>query len=121
MHAAINSWHTLHFCGAKLIAYNVSFVQTYGHDKISILDGGLPKWVAKGLPTVSGAQHTPQTRTFKASFRPQLYRTMEQMLENLSSKKEQVYIQATCMHLLSNVEREKEKVSGRITVILRGI
>lgn len=28
--------------------------QLFGHNQVSILDGGLPKWLAKGGPVVSG-------------------------------------------------------------------
>lgn len=28
--------------------------QVFGHDKVSVLDGGLPKWTAEGGETVSG-------------------------------------------------------------------
>ena len=67
-------------------------LQTYGHNKISILDGGLPMWIAKGYPTVSGPQQAVSASIFKANYRPELYRTMEQMKENFTSKKEQVCI-----------------------------
>ena len=65
-------------------------MQTYGHDRVSILDGGLPMWIAKGYPTVSGPQPTVSAAIYKANFQPQLYRTMDQIKENLTSKKEQV-------------------------------
>ena len=65
-------------------------LQTYGHDKVSILDGGLPMWIAKGYPTVSGPQPAISAAVYKANFLPERYRTMDQIKENLISKKEQV-------------------------------
>ena len=66
-------------------------LQCYGHEKVSILDGGLPKWIEKGYPTVSGPQQEFPTSTYKATYHPELYRTLEQMMENHSSRKEQVH------------------------------
>lgn len=65
-------------------------MQAYGHDKISILDGGLPMWMAKGYPTVSGAAQPQPPCTYTAKYQPQIYRTLQQMIDNISSKKEQV-------------------------------
>ena len=73
-------------------------MQTYGHDRVSILDGGLPMWIAKGYPTVSGPQPTVSAAHYKANFQPQLYRTMDQIKENLTSKTEQVCELNTIMH-----------------------
>jgi thiosulfate/3-mercaptopyruvate sulfurtransferase len=28
--------------------------QEFGHEKVSVLDGGFPKWTKEGLPTESG-------------------------------------------------------------------
>ena len=67
------------------------YMQTYGHDKVSILDGGLPKWLATGYPTVSGPQSEVSVCTYKATYHPELYRTFEQMMENRSTGKEQVH------------------------------
>ena len=66
-------------------------MQCYGHDKVSILDGGLPKWIEKGYPTMSGPQQEVPTSTYKATYHPELYRTLEQMMENHSNRKEQVH------------------------------
>ena len=30
------------------------FLQVFGHDRVSVLDGGLKKWEAEGLETESG-------------------------------------------------------------------
>ena len=72
--------------------------QVYGHDKISILDGGLPKWIEKGYPTVSGPQQQLPTLSYKATYHPELYRTLDQMKENHTTRKEQVRISGNCYH-----------------------
>ena len=38
----------------------------YGHDRVSVLDGGLPKWLAEGHP-IDSAQVTPDPETFTAA------------------------------------------------------
>ena len=62
----------------------------FGHDKVSVLDGGLPKWISEGRPTVSGEQSQITPAVFKASYRPHLVRELGQMIENYHSKNEQV-------------------------------
>ena len=110
-------------CAQKVILYSgiyqfykqhFFYLQTYGHDKVSILDGGLPMWITKGYPTVSGPQPAISAATYKANFQPERYRTMEQIKENLISKKEQVYMQSHHMHVhsicyfnLACIERER--------------
>ena len=52
--------------------------RVFGHDRISVLDGGLARWKAEGRPlTVKLA--TVTTRRFDANFRPQLVRDLEQI------------------------------------------
>lgn len=64
-------------------------VQVYGHTNVSILDGGLPRWIASGYPTVSGT--TPVSATnFKASYNADAVCSMQALLNNCSSKSFQV-------------------------------
>jgi thiosulfate/3-mercaptopyruvate sulfurtransferase len=57
---------------------------------VSVLDGGLRRWKFHWFPTVSGEPHTPGATNFTASFYPHLLRTYEQMLDNHTSRHEQV-------------------------------
>jgi thiosulfate/3-mercaptopyruvate sulfurtransferase len=41
----------------------------FGHENIRVLDGGLPRWKALGLPTETGAPETPPPGRFAARFR----------------------------------------------------
>ena len=58
-----------------------------GHEKVWVLDGGLPEWIKKGYPTEKRQQQSYPEGDFEASFQPQLVRTKEQILENIHSKK----------------------------------
>lgn len=62
--------------------------QLFGHTKISILDGGLPRWKKLGYSTASGdyseEENVPAAKsTFKANFQPQLVKDLAFMKENI--------------------------------------
>ena len=76
----------------------VYLLQVFGHDKVSVLDGGLPKWVSEGRPTVSGEQPQITPTTFKATYRPHLVRELGQMMDNYHSKNEQVKVYSMLTH-----------------------
>jgi thiosulfate/3-mercaptopyruvate sulfurtransferase len=61
----------------------------YGHDKVFVLDGGLKKWRAEGRFVESG-EVRPRLATFHATFDAKRVRSMEQLVENLASRAEQV-------------------------------
>ena len=63
--------------------------RVFGHDRVTVLDGGWVKWQAEGRPSVAGAAHASPAQ-FVPTFRPQLVRTMEEMRRNLDTKAEQV-------------------------------
>jgi thiosulfate/3-mercaptopyruvate sulfurtransferase len=62
---------------------------SYGHDKVRVLDGGLKKWRAEGRPAQSGEVEA-KPATFKATFDAKRVRSMQQMIDNVASKAEQV-------------------------------
>lgn len=64
--------------------------KVFGHEKVSILDGGLPKWLKDGYPVVAGPQGEVTVCTYSANYNGSLVRSYEEMLANHSSKKEQV-------------------------------
>jgi thiosulfate/3-mercaptopyruvate sulfurtransferase len=59
--------------------------RVYGHDRVSVLDGGLPKWLSEGRPLESGAP-APQTPAPPRD----LVRTCEEVRANLGSGAAQV-------------------------------
>jgi thiosulfate/3-mercaptopyruvate sulfurtransferase len=63
--------------------------RVFGHDAVTVLDGGLPKWRAEGRPLATGAA-TPSARRFTARFRPELVRDVAQVKANIATKREQV-------------------------------
>ena len=64
--------------------------QVFGHHAVSILDGGLPRWKFRGFPTIHGPPPSVAPAHFQSTFDPSLVRTLEQMLDNFSTKDEQV-------------------------------
>lgn len=65
-------------------------LRVFGHDRVSVLDGGLPKWKREGRP-VTDAPSTPATgKRFEARLRPELVRSKAQLLANLTARTEQV-------------------------------
>ena len=60
-----------------------------GHDRVSVMDGGLPKWLAEGRAATSEAP-ARAAKAKTAALRPALVRAREDMLANIDSKAEQV-------------------------------
>jgi thiosulfate/3-mercaptopyruvate sulfurtransferase len=64
-------------------------LRLFGHDDVAILDGGLPKWKAEGRP-VDTAEPTPGRGLFTARFDPSLVRDKRALVENLTTRAEQL-------------------------------
>ena len=64
-------------------------LHVFGHHDVAILDGGLPKWRAEGRSLDSAAPNPP-SRSFSARFDPARVRDKSALLENLSTRREQV-------------------------------
>ena len=62
----------------------------FGHDKVSVLDGGLPAWMAMGYATESGPAPVAQPTQFTADFRPNLLRRVAEVQANLDGGTEVV-------------------------------
>jgi len=60
-----------------------------GHGKVSVMDGGLPKWLAEGRST-TGDRYEPMEGVKTASRQAALARSREDMIANIESKAEQV-------------------------------
>jgi len=63
--------------------------RVFGHADVAILDGGLPKWIAEGLP-VNDERTMPRRRHFSAHLNTFLIRDKAQVLTNLTTKREQI-------------------------------
>jgi thiosulfate/3-mercaptopyruvate sulfurtransferase len=64
-------------------------LRLFGHHNVALLDGGLPKWKAEARPLVTTVP-TPPQRRFTAGFDPALVRDKRTLLDNLSTRREQV-------------------------------
>ena len=63
--------------------------RVFGHDKVAVLDGGLPKWRREGRLIEAGPSK-PRTASFAASYRPELVRDFAAMKANLQKRQAQV-------------------------------
>jgi thiosulfate/3-mercaptopyruvate sulfurtransferase len=63
---------------------------TFGHRDVRVLDGGLKKWQAEGRAVESGAAAKPVAAVFTATFDASRIRAKPQLLDNLTTKAEQV-------------------------------
>jgi thiosulfate/3-mercaptopyruvate sulfurtransferase len=64
--------------------------RVFGHDAVSVLDGGLPGWVEAGGAVSSGVPAPAVPGHFHAGFRSSLVRNLDQMKANLQSHAELV-------------------------------
>jgi thiosulfate/3-mercaptopyruvate sulfurtransferase len=62
---------------------------SFGHRDVKVLDGGLKKWRAEGRPVEEG-KVTPKPGQFEAALDPAYIRSQAQLLDNLTTHKEQV-------------------------------
>ena len=59
--------------------------RVFGHDRVRVLDGGLPKWRAEGRLIESGPLAPTEPRRFVAGFRPELVRSFEAVRRELDA------------------------------------
>ena len=63
--------------------------RVFGHDRVAVLDGGLPRWREEGRPVESG-EPTPVPRRFTARYRPEMVVALEGVRRNLETRRAQV-------------------------------
>ena len=64
-------------------------LRAFGHDRVAVLDGGLPKWKAEARPVDSAAMIPPSVR-FTPRFRPELVRAQSDVIANLTTRVAQI-------------------------------
>ena len=62
--------------------------RVFGHEAVTVLDGGLRKWRAEGRPVEQGRPE-PKERQLTPQVHPALVRNLEEMRANLASRTEQ--------------------------------
>jgi thiosulfate/3-mercaptopyruvate sulfurtransferase len=55
-------------------------LRVFGHDRVSVLDGGFQKWQSEGRPLETGAPRAQAPRAFTARMRPEMVATREDIL-----------------------------------------
>ncbi len=63
--------------------------RVFGHDRVAVLDGGLPRWKQEKRPLASG-RPTPTPARFSATFRPELVTDLARLRDNLERRDHQV-------------------------------
>lgn len=75
--------------GASAAARVWWMFRVFGNPNVSVLDGGMPKWLREGRPTEDRPPH-PRERHFTARVDTTLVRTAEEVLEEVRSGRAQV-------------------------------
>ena len=82
--------HVIAYGGRNMIASARAWwmFRVFGYERVSVLDGGFPKWRAEGRPVeADAAAVTP--RAFTARFHPELVRDLGQVRDNAGARGEQ--------------------------------
>ena len=64
--------------------------RVFGHEKVSVLNGGLPKWMRENKPVTSQTTVTKK-KNFKVSFNKALLKNFDEMTENIECQSYKVF------------------------------
>ncbi|KAM4689096.1 thiosulfate sulfurtransferase-like [Discoglossus pictus] len=85
-----NQSHVVVYDSGMLYAPRVWWMfRVFGHDNVSVLDGGIKNWMKLGLH-VTSEETKVKPETFQAELNPSLLKSFEDIQENISSKKFQL-------------------------------
>lgn len=65
-------------------------LRTFGHEKVQVLNGGLPAWMQAGGETDTAPALADSTTSYNATFNPELYRSYDDMVSISESGNEQI-------------------------------
>jgi thiosulfate/3-mercaptopyruvate sulfurtransferase len=57
-----------------------------GHSSVWVLDGGLPEWISQGYEVEKIQKCDYALGDFVSNFKPEMFKTKEQILENITTK-----------------------------------
>jgi thiosulfate/3-mercaptopyruvate sulfurtransferase len=64
--------------------------RVFGHDRVRVLDGGLPKWLAEEHPVEKGPARPLSEAVFIPAFRPEMVRAHDEILPDLAAGRQLV-------------------------------
>ena len=76
-------------CGGSAAARAWWLFRVFGHDRVSLLDGGFGKWAKEKRPAEMSPVR-PEPKKFSATLNPALVRNLDDMIANLATAAEQV-------------------------------
>ncbi|XP_067680550.1 thiosulfate sulfurtransferase-like [Haliotis asinina] len=85
----------------------------YGHNKISVLDGGLKKWVENGYE-VTDEEPEVKRGNFETRLNPNLLRDYDAMVDNVQTKREQIVDARDVPSFMGETDLPPEIKSGHI-------
>jgi len=65
-------------------------ISLFGHDRVAVLDGGLPKWRREGRPVEAGTPSLARPAVFRPDFRAARLRGIGDVLQNVETRTELV-------------------------------
>lgn len=65
-------------------------LKLYGHDRVAVLDGGLPRWQREGRAVESGPASPVSPQQYRVNYRSALLRGLGDLLDNLRTGRELV-------------------------------
>jgi thiosulfate/3-mercaptopyruvate sulfurtransferase len=63
-------------------------MRLFGHERVAVLDGGLPKWRREGHPVSSAQEPPPQPAVYRATYNARFLRGLGDVLANLTDQRE---------------------------------
>lgn len=84
--------------------------RVFGHQPVSILNGGLPRWKAEGEPVTTDIPSL-EKQVYKAEYNPELVKSTENILDNMKDEKFQV-VDARSVGRFTGAENEPSGIPG---------
>ncbi|PIK32923.1 putative 3-mercaptopyruvate sulfurtransferase [Apostichopus japonicus] len=86
-------------------------LRVFGHQRVSVLEGGLPKWIKEGHPVTSEVMQIDKTE-FDVNYQPHLLKKFEDMVQNLSTHSFQVMDARSSERFAGTAEEPSKETKG---------